>query len=467
MLDQDLANENYRLSCEKATIPLMQSITNLIAFASSPEFSAVPAKLSLKARENQIPVIEKGQQLADQSIELFNRIKQLNTDHPSTHKSISNQVEQVTIICKQLLETIKDASPGQKDCDRAIETLTKCIREIDQTSLNLISQTSNGPKNTSSLQTYRENLCNIAKEINNKINNVRIAGQSETENLGHSVNRFIAYFEPFTQNTINLAQNSSNSKNQMLILNQAKAVCETALHLMYSVKQCAGNSNASQLHAEINDAANSLTTTLGELLNNLENALTSDGQVNVLIDLFNQNMRKLEDHYSYSNGAVIPVEATEKNFVDFQTRMVNTAKELAMIAQEIIVVSNSGNPSPQQLASLTANLSHCYEELSKETLGAISSTGNLEIGNRIKNSVQDLGGGCINLTKCAGDCQSTLLTGGTIDLYAQQKTAEAGKKVTEQVGYVLAALQSVSRGTQVCINAVSTIQGIIGDLNSK
>ena len=38
--------------------------------------------------------------------------------------------------------------------------------------------------------------------------------------------------------------------------------------------------------------------------------------------------------------------------------------------------------------------------------------------------------------------------------------------MNEQVGYVLAALQAVSRGTQVCINAVSTIQGIIGDLNT-
>lgn len=429
LLDQDLKNENYRQSCEQATIPLMQSITNLIAFASSPDFAAIPAKLSPKARDNQTPVIENGQQLADQSIDLLKSIKQqFNNDYANTHKAISSQVKQINSTCKRLIETIKDASPGQKDCDRAIDTLTNCIREIDQTSLNLISQTPLGPKeNTSSIQTYRENLCNIAKELNNKINNVRVAGQTETENLGHSVNRFIAYFEPLTQNTINLAQNSSNSKNQMLVLNQSKAICENALHLMYSVKQCAGNPNASQLHVEINDAANSLTVSLGELINGLENAATSDGQVNVLIDLFNQNMRRLEDHYSYSNGTVLPVDATDRNFVDFQTKMVNTAKELARIAQDIVVKCNSGNPSPQQLAGLTANLHHCYDELSRETFGAISSTGNLEIGNRIKTSVQDLGGGCINLIKCAGDCQSALLTSGSIDSYAQQSTAKAGK----------------------------------------
>ena len=470
MLDQDITSERNRQSCEQATRPLIQSITNLIAFASSPEFAAVPAQLSQKAKENQTPVIETGKQLADQSLELFKSIKQqLNSEYANVnYQSINGQTKLIAATCKQLIETIKDASPGQKDCDRAIESLTNCIREIDQNSLNLISQTTSSlalKENASSLQTYRENLCNIAKELSKKIHNVRTSGQTETENLGHSVNRFIAYFEPLTQTSINIAQNSSNSKNQMLILNQAKAICESALHLIYSVKQCAGNPNASQLHNEINDASDSLTRSLGELINNLENAAICDGQVNVLVDSINQNIRRLEEHYSYSNGSVVPVDAIEKNFVDYQTKMVNSAKELARIAQEIVVKCNS-NPTPQQLTSLINNLCKCYEEVTKDTFGAISSTGNLEIGNRIKNTVQALGGGCMQLTNCAKDCQSALMTCGSIDAYAQQATSKAGKKVTEQVGFVLAALQSVSRGTQICINAISTIQGIIGDIKA-
>lgn len=469
LLDSDPESEQNRASCDAASQRLLQNITKLIAFSNA-EFAGTPAKLTQKARESQTPVIECGRQLADQSIELFESIKQqLNSDYANVAYQLSGQTKLLNATCKQLIDLIKDSMPGQKDCDRAIDTLTSCIREIDQTSLNLISRTQPlGPKEpTGSIQTYRENLCNIAKELNNKINNVRIAGQSETENLGHSVNRFIAYFEPLTQNTIHCAQNSSVSKNQMLVLNQTKAICENALHLMYSVKQCAGNPNASQLHVEINDASDSLTKSLGEMINQLENAATSDGQVNILVDSINANVRGLEEHFNYSNGTVLPAEAIERNFVDHQTKMVHTAKELARIAQDIVVKCNSSSPSPQQLASLTGNLSQCYEELSKETFGAISSTGNLEIGNRIKSAVQGLGTGCVHLTRCAGDCQSSLLTTGSIDAYAQQATSKAGKQVTEQVGYVLAALQSVSRGTQACINAISTIQGIIGDLNSK
>ena len=35
-----------------------------------------------------------------------------------------------------------------------------------------------------------------------------------------------------------------------------------------------------------------------------------------------------------------------------------------------------------------------------------------------------------------------------------------------QVSFVLAALQAGARGTQACINAASTVSGIIGDLDT-
>lgn len=38
--------------------------------------------------------------------------------------------------------------------------------------------------------------------------------------------------------------------------------------------------------------------------------------------------------------------------------------------------------------------------------------------------------------------------------------------MSERVSQVLAALQAGSRGTQACINAASTVSGIIGDLDT-
>ena len=49
---------------------------------------------------------------------------------------------------------------------------------------------------------------------------------------------------------------------------------------------------------------------------------------------------------------------------------------------------------------------------------------------------------------------------------AQRDVADQAKNVCEKASYVLAALQGGSRGTQACINAVSTVNGVIGDLDT-
>jgi len=69
---------------------------------------------------------------------------------------------------------------------------------------------------------------------------------------------------------------------------------------------------------------------------------------------------------------------------------------------------------------------------------------------------------CIEVVKSGNNCQ--IAPPG--DAYAQRDLAEAAKHVSERVSQVLAALQAGSRGTQACINAASTVSGIIGDLDT-
>ena len=52
------------------------------------------------------------------------------------------------------------------------------------------------------------------------------------------------------------------------------------------------------------------------------------------------------------------------------------------------------------------------------------------------------------------------------DAVAQRDVADQSKSVSEKTTFVLAALQAGSRGTQACINAASTVSGIIGDLDT-
>lgn len=68
----------------------------------------------------------------------------------------------------------------------------------------------------------------------------------------------------------------------------------------------------------------------------------------------------------------------------------------------------------------------------------------------------------MDLVKAGNNCQMAPLG----DSFTQRDVADAAKHVSERVSQILAALQAGSRGTQACINAASTVSGIIGDLDT-
>ena len=113
----------------------------------------------------------------------------------------------------------------------------------------------------------------------------------------------------------------------------------------------------------------------------------------------------------------------------------------------------------------------------------MAKTSSVEIAMRIKSTVHDLGRTCIDLVKAGGARQ-----GAPDDVFTQRDLSDAARLVGEKVkktldtkydwltssnfimlfqaSQVLAALQASSRGTQACINAASTVSGIIGDLDT-
>ena len=104
------------------------------------------------------------------------------------------------------------------------------------------------------------------------------------------------------------------------------------------------------------------------------------------------------------------------------------------------------------------DISHKYTQLARDTAGASAAASNADVSARLRNGVQELGRSCADIVRAAGVCQ---LSPG--DVYAQREVSEHGKIVTEKVSQVLAALQAGSRGTLACINAASTVSGIIGN----
>ncbi|XP_023231887.1 talin-2-like isoform X2 [Centruroides sculpturatus] len=449
ILDQE-PTEIHRQNTAYATAPLIEAVENLTTFASSPEFASAPAKISSKARASQEPITSAGKSIIDGSCNMIQAAKSLavNPKDPPAWQTLANHSRSVSDAIKTLVSSIRDKAPGQKECEQAIERLSACIRELDRASVSIISQ-SLQPRTDNTLKGFQEQMENSASEILDKIDIIGSAGKGEAEKLGHSVTNMVGYFDPLVKSAIGSASKTLNSKQQMAILDQTKTVAECALQLVYTAKESGGNPKATHLHGEIDESADAMKDALQDLLHTLEVATTETGVITGVIESINKSVSKMDDYQ---------VSSSQDSFVDYQTRMVNSAKEIARIAQEMITKSTT---DVAQLGPLTARMSHEFANLASDARGAISATPNVDVAGRIRSSVQDLGNACIHLTKSASSCQSN-----PGDSFSQHDIADNSRLVAEKVSFVLAALQAGSRGTQACISAVSTVNGIIGDLET-
>lgn len=332
-LDENNA-QHVNENCRHATRPLLESVENLLSFASSPEFAPVPAKISTKARSAQEPIISYGKSIIDASSSMILSAKSLalNPKDPPGWQTLANHSKNVSDSIKKLVTSIKDASPGQNECDDALEKIRICINELDQSSLDAINKTLR-TREDNNLKGFREAICASVSEIEEHIDAVRVAGKSQAEKLGHAITQMISYFDPLVANSIGYASKISDAKQQNQILDKAKVICEYTLQLIYSVKECGGNPKASSIHAEIDDSSSDMKGAIKDLLHLLELAASADGQVNSIIESITKSISRIEERqYGYTNGS----SPEGMTYVDYQTRMVNYTKEIAKIAQDMV-----------------------------------------------------------------------------------------------------------------------------------
>lgn len=332
-LDQNYSEAN-REKCAEATKPLLEAVDNLCTFAGSPEFASQPAKISIAARAAQEPITSAGKAIIDGSCAMVRAAKSLavSPKDPPTWQLLANHSKSVSDSIKSLVASIRDKAPGQKECDAAIEKLSARIRELDAASLSAVSQAL-VPRRENTVQGFTDQMESSASELREKLEPLRTAAKYEAENVGHAVNQIALYCEPLVSGAIGAASNMVHSKQQMVLLDQTKTVTESALQLVCVTKESGGNSKAIVLHTEVDETVESMKDALQELQNTLETISTSNGIVTGLIDTISRAMVRLEDHRMSTIDTV-------DSYVDYQTRMVEAAKEIARLAQEMVNYSH-------------------------------------------------------------------------------------------------------------------------------
>ncbi|XP_061190934.1 talin-1-like isoform X3 [Saccostrea echinata] len=449
-LDQDFTEEN-RQKCAEAAKPLTDAVDELTTFASSPEFASMPAKISPQARKAQEPIIAAGKAMIDGACNMVTAAKQLavNPKDPPTYQLYSNHSKSVSEAIKRLVSSIKDCAPGQRECDESIEKLNRSIRDLDQASLAAISQ-SLQQRTEKSLRGFQEQMIGSAREIHDLCTKVKDSAKAEPENLGHRVTMMASYFGPLSDGAVGAASLIQNSKQQTHILDLTKTVAESALQFMYSCKEGGGNPKAPKhTHDNIDTAAENTMDVVQDLLQSLEEAASQAGMVNSMIEKLTKSITKTDEQVMVREGM---------SFVEYQSNMVSLAKKIAMTTQEMV---GKAGVNPADLGRLANQLTRDYDILASNSANAAATASGQDIANRIRTTVQDLGKSCVELVQDAGKVQ-----GDPHDTFARRDLQDHARSVSEKVSFVLAALQSGSRGTQACINAASAVSGIIADLDT-
>jgi talin len=218
---------------------------------------------------------------------------------------------------------------------------------------------------------------------------------------------------------IGAASRSFNSKQQMQLLDQCKTVVECQLQLLYACKDAGGNGRATEYHANIDEASAALREALNDLLHSSQAAASEAGVVSQIIDSLSRSIAHVDEPLSrdaLAHGAT---------YVDCQTRMVRSCKEIARIAQEMLSKSYA---DASALGPLALDLSRHYAQLADDCRLICTTTNDVHVSARIRTAVQELGTACIEDVKRGGAVRAQ-----PDDQYAKQDLSHSTKIVQEKV----------------------------------
>lgn len=432
--------------------PLLDAVKAVRQYASSPEFISIPAKISTEGRKAQEPVLNAGRGVLDGVIEMVRAAKSLavSPDDPPVWQQLAMHSKPVSESVKKLVDSIREKAPGQAQCDQVLQTLVTCIRELDSTALSVSAQ-GLAQRKDNNLQGFTGQTLNAAAELVDKLEPIRVAGKHSAEQLGHAVGEISRYVVPMTNGAIGACSHIIHSNQQMTLIDQTKSVVESATQLVKAAKESAGNPRATHAHPRLDEAIENTREAIQELNSTMEKLSAESGVFTGLMEQITRAISRITDKRQSLLSASI-----SDSFVDYQTRMVQSAKEIARLANEINAKASFDS---SKLPPLAVDMTHHYTQLTQDSVGASTTTSSPDVAMRIRSTVVDLGRSVTSLIQSTAGVRPNDTTG-------QAEVSRNARDVSEKVAQVLAALQAGSRGTQACINAASTVSGIIGDLDT-
>jgi talin len=442
-----LTAEN-REACASTTKPLIESVDALTTFASSPQFCSTRAVIGEKGRQEMQPILSGGKSVISSSCSLLAAAKNLavNPNDAATWQMIAAHAKALGDSVRALITALKDKAPGQHECEKAIELLNATLGKMDKAGMAVLSQTL-PPMASSSLEGFQERVLQTCSEIGEIVDPLTVAAMGEAENLGHRVTALANQFPQLAVAAIGTVSRTQSSQLQMSLVQETKTVIESALQLLYASKEAGGNPK-STTQDEVNEAGELVKDAVKELSDTIQNAGSDVALINTLIEEVKKATAKVDE--------IAP--ESSRNFTDYQEAMFDLCKLVAKKSQDIAIHTGQ---DPSALTADARELTDAYSLLLDETRGAIGATETDEVAIWLKKSVCSLGTTTAELLVCV-----SAVVSNPDDPAPKRELLVTSKGELEKVSNMVAALKSGSKGTQACNEAVSTISGLIGDLET-
>lgn len=427
----------------EASMQLKRVTSNLTDFAASPEFASVAPQFSAEAKDAQRPILEAGSSMLDGGSDMINILKNyIQNPQVGVEMDLHAASRKVSDSIKDMIKAIREAAPGQRECDNAIDSINGAFRQLNEASLDSLSNVLDGDNFEGSLRTHTDDLNNILTEIEISIDPVAFAAKGKAAQLGRSVTQTSSLVSHISYSTIAAASKLNPSKQDDLI-NFAKTVLENLLQLIYSVKESGGNPNFKTTHDLVDKASEMLKESIKEYRDEINDSPAATA--NNLINAVEQATNALD-----AQGE----STTNQTQNQLQSELTKECRALNQIAQcmttapvgEIPELSKKSVVTYQQLCSI-AQFSH---RIADSHIAA----------NSIKGKSRTCGSTLVSLIN-----SSLTFTEEPNDLH-KRDLHEKCRRVADSIQGILAILSVSSASAQATHKLTTQIERIIQDVDT-
>ena len=202
-------NDPNREACRDAARLLSGALEELSTLASAPEFLPVPARIAVRAKPLQEPMARAGQNIVSSAIQLLRFGKALVTGNkaienlsleslylPKNFMAYSNHWHDFGETLNRLMSVLKEACPGQRECDQTLANLQSLLEEFGELQLSgLESRRVREPSERPQTSTLYQQLQSSIPKLDDLCDTIKSDAIPDPERIGRLASTFNGYAE--------------------------------------------------------------------------------------------------------------------------------------------------------------------------------------------------------------------------------------------------------------------------------